>query len=137
MDVLKLIEEIEKDLAELKRQAASSDDSEINWDKMIGRLVMVRDFATDEWRGPVVFQKIDEDGSFDTSMSIWEQAKPYTGPTRPNWIEWSGGEQPVADSMQAIVQLKNGALVCNTAHHFNWTGSDSPLSIARYTVIEP
>jgi len=132
MDVMKRIEEIEKELDELKRKAASRDNAEIDLGDMIGRLVMVRDDDDEEWHGPVELVGIN--GSwFKTTVFDWEQAKLYTGPTRPNWIEWSGGKMPVDEKQAVLIQQDVGSIRYGEAWMFFW---ESP-KIARYTVIEP
>jgi len=109
---------------------------EIDWNSMIGRLIMVRDYDDREWYGPVELVGIN--GSlFKTTVYDWKQAKPYAGPTRPNWIEWSGGECPVYGGALVLTEWKNGRHDSGLARLLDWVKRDRGNDIVRYTVIKP
>jgi hypothetical protein len=127
-------------LDRLKAEAAKCKEPEIDWSKMIGRLVMVRDYDAQEFDWPQCLNDFNADLSypFDCGAS-WAQCKLYDGPTRPNWIEWSGGECPVDGDEYVIIQLRDGSINASKACDFVWehTSADLPFSIVRYSVIHP
>jgi len=140
MDVLKRIEEIEKELDELKRQTASIDDSDVDWNDMIGRLVMVRDNDDEEWRGPSALDSYLDRRNypFRASGILYEQAKPYTGPTRPNWIEWDGlRPTSINDDDFVLFQDQDGGVFGCYVENLIWDRFGMLRYVTRYTVIEP
>lgn len=125
-------------LDELKSQAMKCEEPKIDWSKMIGRLVMVRDNDIEDWHGPVALDGLGEYGNFVvTGFVPWNQCKLYDGPTCPNWIEWKGGECPVKDDVVILIEFRDGYIdSTNIASDYRWDQEDSGGDIIRYTIIE-
>lgn len=139
MNIQQQINKLQAQLDELKAQAAKCEEPEIDWSKMIGRLVEV--YMGGEWRGPYVLTKFRPDllePFFIGGQIGVNKARPYQGPTRPNWIEWSGGECPVKDDVVILVEMRCGDIdACKHASDYRWSHSGMNGDILRYTVIEP
>ena len=139
MDVLKRIEEIDKELAGLKRQTASVDDSDVDLSNMIGRLVMVRDDDGEEWLGPYELQDLDSDDiPFRANNEWFVEAKPYTGPAGAKWIEWDGlRPASINDDDFVLFQDDDGGVFGRYAGNLIWDRVGMLRYVTRYTVIEP
>lgn len=107
----------------------------------VGRLVMVRDHPDEEWIGPVVLKNVYSltFGAGNFRESQWWQAKLYTGPTRPNWIDHDGRGVPgeVIEAGRVLCQMKDGAIMVVPHYSMNWKHEDGANDIMRYTIIEP
>jgi hypothetical protein len=133
------IDNQQSQLDKLKSQAMKCEEPKIDWSKMIGRLVMVRDRDEQEWLGPVALDKLGEYGNFVvTGFISWNQCKLYDGPTCPNWVEWKGGECPVKNGVSILVEFRDGGIdVSRYALDYIWYRSGSDGDIIRYTILEP
>lgn len=139
IDLQDKIEKLQAELDELKvSMAPTQPERQIDWPKMIGRLVMVRDDDTDDWQGPEVLQDYRQTPGypFRVNERYWQEVKLYEGPTRPNWIEWSGGKRPVDSAALVLAELRSKELRLAPARYFRW-GDNQQYTIVRYTVIEP
>lgn len=133
------IEALRELLATLEaEQEESTPEPKIDWSKMIGRVVEVRDYDRQEWNCGV-FEKFYPESPFPfcTNEDVYKQCRLYQGPTRPNWIEWDGGECPVDEDSQVLVMLRGGHISAHNARLFVWHHSKNQSDIIRYTVIEP
>jgi len=54
----------------------------------------------------------------------------------PNWIEWSGGEQPVNDDVFVVVETRCGLISGDGAIEYAWSEDDDDGDILRYAVIQ-
>lgn len=133
------IDNQQSQLDELKSQVMKCKKPEIDWSKMIGRLVVVRDRDTEEWSKPRVLEAYNKDNiSKFYSDCSWYQCKLYEGPTRPNWIEWNGGECPVKGGVSVLVEFRDGGIdISRYALDYTWYHSGSDGDIIRYTTLEP
>jgi len=100
---------------------------------------MDRDFDVEEWLGLVLLEEYHQNrgSKFLTNVDApYMQAKPYTGPTRPNWIEWDGGDCPVEDDAIVLTQWKNGRIYIDCAAGLDWSHEGKVTDIARYTTLQ-
>jgi hypothetical protein len=139
MNIQQQINELQSQLDELKAQAAKCEEPEIDWSKMIGRLVEVRNCIDKDWLGPRMLEGYATgwDKPF-TADGFYAEAKLYQGPTRPNWIEWSGGECPVDDCVVVLFEMRSGEIdLCAIPLTIRWSHVGANGDILRYTIIEP
>lgn len=132
------IEALQAELDKLKAELAKPE-PDFDWSQMIGRLVMVRDFESQDWKGPCVLSSVEmqTDSLFISPESYWRFAKLYDGPTRPNWIDWSGGECPIGPNEFVIVQYRDGLLGLVVAQFISWEHRHADGDIMRYSVVKP
>lgn len=140
INIQQQIDELQAKLDDLKAQAAKCRDDEIDWPNMIGRLVEIYD----QEDHTIVCKLSGYDKSreypfeiYGTNKLKWRHAKLYQGPTRPNWIEWSGGECPVDSEKWILAQERDGGFEIYRASDFRWGHIGYEGDIMRYTVIEP
>lgn len=135
-DLGKQIEELTK-LAEAEARA-----SKIDWNKMAGRMVMVRNNETSYWQGPFKFVGVEQCGIQTqfrifcygiANESTWLYCKPFDEPTSPNWIEHTSDKMPVELDDVVLIQTCDGRIASGRGGNFNW--GDSKL-IAKYTVLD-
>lgn len=142
MNIQQQINELQSQLDELKAQAAECEEPEIDWSKMIGRNVIVWDFNEDRYCSAALYG-YDPSKEFPFNIGPhkgmnWRQARLYQGPTRPNWIEWSGGECPVDDCDVVLFEMRSGEIdLCAIPSTIRWSHVGANGDILRYTIIEP
>lgn len=130
-------------IAELQAevQALKVADEEIDWNDpaWVGRTVEVRNYDYELWvRSILCSYRPELNRSFILHSGLgWEQCRPYTGPTRPNWIEWQCGECPVDEEDWVIVQFRNGVIATRKGRQFSWKCRVSVDDIMRYSVVVP
>lgn len=136
------IEQLEKQLATI--QAALEEmkkppqgEEEIDWEEMVGRLVMVRDRTDDAWLGPVVYE------GFDTTFTEYPHdivqvggfryCKPYDAPTAINW-QSDLTKCHIPEGCAVVVSLQGGRLgICwDNATLASWNDG----SYSKYAVIK-
>jgi len=53
-----------------------------------------------------------------------------------DWIEWGGGNRPVAPDMQVEVRFRDGkSIPSESAIYWNWHRHNSPVDIIAYRII--
>ena len=143
----KRIEELEQRVAQLEKQCIENTEpkDEPVTEDHIGRLVMVRNYDDQDWKGPIELSSVDGESvpyPYKTVCAVYSQAKLYKGPTKPNWIEHDGMGVPeeVEDAGKALVQKRNG-WICVVDEYSPWWIHDDVGGeggdIVRYTIIEP
>lgn len=131
------------DAFQAELDALKNPEPEVDWSKMAGRLVMVRDGTAYEWEGPFVYRDYHADSRHcphrvtGPDETLYQYAKPYTGPTRPNWIEWRGGERPVECGKVVLAEKRDGSIDVCGSQFFVWDHIGHAGDIMRYTIIEP
>jgi hypothetical protein len=64
-----------------------------------------------------------------------------TKPVEPDWIEWSGGECPVANDVLVDAKYRNGRIFIASAWLFRWThfaeSEDEAEDIIAYRICKP
>lgn len=136
--------EVAKITGALAREKAKREtlQTEIDWSdpKWIGRLVEVGTNG-DDWQLAVFGVKTSQ--GFVTGRGLatvrWNQCRPYTGPTRPNWIETPNGldKCPVVHDDWVIVQGRDGILVIARAGYLaRWKHRGLGVDIMRYSVVQ-
>lgn len=140
------IKNISKEIAALKSTCKCE---EIDWNDpvWIDRLIEVRQDEDQEengddcWFGPVALKQYNGEqvnAPFECVTGYWQQARPYTGPTRPNWIEWKGGKCPVGRDEFVNVMFANGGFYGGKALILTWGMCADPLNnIIKYSVVLP
>lgn len=69
--------------------------------------------------------------SFD---ALIHGAQTVKKPADGGWVEWHGGDQPVADDCEVEVGFREGSTIVACAYHFNWTHREYSNDIVRYRV---
>jgi len=133
--------EFERRIEEVMREADPPIAIDWNDPAWVGRLVEVEHEG--EWRVSVCTG--NRRGKCVTGTGdcewVWDKARLYTGPTRPNWIEWNGareyGECPVDRNVFVNVLRRDGSLGGGAAGNQFWMRNDSASDIMRYSVVVP
>lgn len=126
---------IQAALEEMKKQPPQGEE-EIDWDEMVGRLVMVRDYSDDEWLGPVVYAGFDTGPTeypHDTVIGgEYYYCKPYDGPTAINW-QSDLTKCHIPEGCAVVVHTQDGGIgICdNEAVLASWNDG----SFSKYAVI--
>lgn len=133
MNINERIAQLEAELAELKNDIKPRNQLTEN---DIGRLVEVRDVDTEEWRGPVELDNVDDASQFWGADIRWHKARLYHGKFKINLTHWQGGECPCAPNDRVIVKLRSGELNYEIASMLSWTHRGSRYDILGFAVVE-
>ena len=92
---------------------------EIDWPSMIGRMVEVKDYNNDEWKGPYILQDVvDDEYMFDAMNECWKIARLCEAPTTPNFIKYIG--QKDIGNGPWLVRTKIPSLRVKDIHDLMW-----------------
>lgn len=70
--------------------------------------------------------------AFEIALPILEQQERG----EDEWIEWGGGNRPVAADMQVEVRFRDGkSIPSESAAYWNWHQHNSPTDIIAYRII--
>lgn len=133
--------ELQKQLDKLKA-ATNNGGTEIDWSTMINHLVYVSDTKDyNDWLGPFLLREYNPDQEYPFKITNnWRYAKPYQGPTKPNWIMHTNDCCPIDGDEWVIIYLRNGLMNMKKAKDFMWILSNkrnSPNDIIKYSIVKP
>ena len=61
-------------------------------------------------------------------------AQTVTKPADDGWVEWNGGNRPVAAHCEVEIVCREGGVNVACAYHFEWTHTGHSTDIVRYRV---
>lgn len=77
----------------------------------------------------------------DRTTGLYDLKGPWEGLDADGWIEWKGGECPVAKWTRVDVRYRNGQEVDNVPAGangaYNWDNDDNQYDIVAYRVVKP
>jgi len=126
-----------REIDALKAKAAKHQEPTIDWSKMIGRTVETRNYDSQKWKRRVLLGYNPDDVLAFKCDCACKQCRLYEGPTRPNWVEWHGGECPVDDGVFVLVRLRDGEVRLRRAEFLlGWKHENLDDDIVKYTEIQ-
>lgn len=98
-----------------------------------------RELLASEWRCATLAQGVAARSAQEFTEAVEKLVASYPKPTEPEWIEWAGGECPVADGVQVEIRLRNGQSTqgtgCGYGWHRNIFGWFSEYDIVAYRIL--
>ena len=72
----------------------------------------------------------------DGVLRLIQGVQTITKPPDDGWVEWNGGNRPVAAGCEVEVAFRNGSQYVGFAYRFGWAHRGCPSDIVRYRVCE-
>ena len=72
----------------------------------------------------------------DGVLALIQGVRTLTKPADDGWVEWHGGNRPVAAHCEVEVVFRDGSTRGGCAHHFDWSIAGNIGDIVRYRVCE-
>lgn len=72
--------------------------------------------------------------TIEDMLVLIQRVQALTKPTDDGWVEWYGGNRPVAAHCKVEVVVKDGGSCADAAHLFGWHHTGAGGDIVRYRV---
>ena len=72
--------------------------------------------------------------TIEDMLVLIQRVQALTKPTDNGWVEWHGGNRPVAASVLIEALYRGGGGGSSCAYHFDWSHRAIPSDIVRYRV---
>ena len=74
--------------------------------------------------------------TIEDTLALIQRVQTLTKPADDGWVEWNGGNRPVAAHCEVEIVCREGSTSVACAYRFDWTHRGHNTDIVRYRVCE-